>query len=125
MTVSLETSVTQLLDIELPVIQAGMSWVSSCSELPLAVSNAGGLGVIAAGPMTESDLRQVLQKVRANTDRPYAVNLPLNRRGVGEIMQVLLGNPPPVMVGSQGAPAKYVRQFQDLGTRCLHVIASV
>ena len=52
----IETSITRLLGIDLPILQAGMSWASSNAALPLAVSRAGGLGVIAAGPMRLPDL---------------------------------------------------------------------
>ena len=54
----MKTRITELLGIEHPIIQAGMSWASSSSPLVIAVSNAGGLGVIAAGPMRSDDLRK-------------------------------------------------------------------
>ena len=82
----IETKVTRLLGINLPIIQAGMSWASSNSALPLAVSAAGGLGVIAAGPMYAHDLAAAIDAVRTGTDRPFAVNLPLYRKGADEIM---------------------------------------
>lgn len=77
----MKTRITQMLNIEYPIIQAGMSWASSSAALPIAVSNAGGLGMIAAGPMYEQDFRKVLQAVRAGTDKPFAVNIPLYRPG--------------------------------------------
>ena len=52
---SLKTPLTRLLGIQYPIIQAGMSWASSCAALPAAVSNAGGWGVVAAGPMPLDD----------------------------------------------------------------------
>ncbi|MFJ8932804.1 NAD(P)H-dependent flavin oxidoreductase [Streptomyces sp. NPDC102364] len=117
------TAVTRLLGIDLPVIQAGMSWASSSSTLPLAVSRAGGLGVVAAGPMRRDDLVRVLDEMTAGTDRPWAVNLPLYRQGADEIIDLLLARRPPVLIASQGGPRRYLERFRAVGTQCLHVVA--
>jgi enoyl-[acyl-carrier protein] reductase II len=119
----IETPVTQLLGIELPILQAGMSWASSNAELPLAVSQAGGLGVIAAGPMYPAALAATIDAVRAATDRPFAVNLPLYRKGSDEILDLLEEKRIPILIASQGGVDKYLRRFQDIGTICLHVVA--
>ncbi|MEV6909184.1 nitronate monooxygenase family protein [Amycolatopsis sp. NPDC051071] len=117
------TPVTALLDIALPIVQAGMSWASSCSALPLAVSNAGGLGVVAAGPMRLPDLARTLDEMADGTESPWAVNLPLYRSGVEEVMELLLKRRPPVLIASQGGPRRYLSRFHDVGTTCLHVVA--
>ncbi len=121
--VRIETQVTRLLGIDLPIIQAGMSWASSNAALPLAVSRAGGLGVIAAGPMYRDDLAQTIDEVRAGTDRPFAVNLPLYRKGADEIIDLLVEKRVPVLIASQGGPRKYIDRFKAIGTVCLHVVA--
>ena len=121
----IETSVTRLLGIDLPIVQAGMSWASSNAALPLAVSAAGGLGVIAAGPMRPADLAQAVATVRAGTERPFAVNLPLYRQGADEIMAMLLELRIPVLIASQGGPKRYLEPFRAIGAVCLHVVASV
>ena len=121
----IETSVTRLLGIDVPVVQAGMSWASSNAALPLAVSAAGGLGVIAAGPMRLADLRAAIAAVRAGTDRAFAVNLPLYRQGADEIMDMLLELRIPVLIASQGGPKRYLERFRAIGAVCLHVVASV
>lgn len=121
----IDTPVTRLLGIELPIVQAGMSWASSSSALPLAVTNAGGLGVVAAGPMRLPDLARVLAEMAAGTDRPWAVNLPLYRAGVDEVIDLVLRHRPPVLIASQGGPRRYLARFHDVGTRCLHVVAGV
>jgi enoyl-[acyl-carrier protein] reductase II len=121
----ISTAVTRLLGIDLPIVQAGMSWASSSSALPLAVSNAGGLGVVAAGPMRLPDLSRVLEEMAAGTDKPWAVNLPLYRAGVDEVIEVLVRHRPPVVIASQGGPRRYLARFHDIGTRCLHVVAGV
>ncbi|MGA6164949.1 NAD(P)H-dependent flavin oxidoreductase [Amycolatopsis magusensis] len=117
------TPVTALLGVDLPIIQAGMSWASSCSALPLAVSNAGGLGVVAAGPMRLPDLARTLDEMAAGTDRPWAVNLPLYRADAEAVIELLLDRRPPVLIASQGGPRRYLDRFHAAGTRCLHVVA--
>ncbi|ALG10619.1 NAD(P)H-dependent flavin oxidoreductase [Kibdelosporangium phytohabitans] len=121
----IRTPVTDLLGIDLPVVQAGMSWVSSASALPLAVSRAGGLGVVAAGPMRIPDLSRVIDEMEHGTDQPFAVNLPLYRRGVDEVMDLLVARRPRVLIASQGGPRRYLARFRDAGTICLHVVAGV
>ncbi|WP_190815335.1 NAD(P)H-dependent flavin oxidoreductase [Saccharopolyspora pogona] len=118
------TSVTKLLGIDLPIVQAGMSWASSDSALPLAVSRAGGLGVVAAGPMRIGDLTRTLDEMADGTGAPWAVNLPLYRTGADEVMDLLVERRPPVLIASQGGPRRYLRRFQDIGTTCLHVVAA-
>ncbi|WP_158880242.1 NAD(P)H-dependent flavin oxidoreductase [Amycolatopsis anabasis] len=120
---AIPTPVTRLLGVELPIVQAGMSWASSCSALPLAVSRAGGLGVVAAGPMRLDDLDRTLGEMRRGTDRPWAVNLPLYRKGAQEVIDLLLEHRPPVLIASQGGPRRYLDRFHAAGTICLHVVA--
>jgi enoyl-[acyl-carrier protein] reductase II len=117
------TALTRLLGIDLPIVQAGMAWASSCSALPLAVSRAGGLGVVAAGPMRLPDLTRTLDEMAAGTDRTWAVNLPLYRPGADEVIELLLERRPPVLIASQGGARRYVQRFRDVGTICLHVVA--
>ena len=119
----IETNVTRLLGIDLPIIQAGMSWASSNSALPLAVSNAGGLGVLAAGPMFPHHLEEAIDDIKAGTERPFAVNLPLYRKGVDAIIDILLEKRIPVLIASQGGPKKYLDRFKAAGTICLHVVS--
>ncbi|WP_410664576.1 NAD(P)H-dependent flavin oxidoreductase [Amycolatopsis sp. lyj-84] len=119
----IRTPVTELLDIALPIVQAGMSWASSCSALPLAVSDAGGLGVVAAGPMRLPDLARTLDEMADGTESPWAVNLPLYRAGAEDVIELLLERRPPVLIASQGGPRRYLERFHDVGTTCLHVVA--
>lgn len=120
----IETGVTRLLGIDLPIVQAGMSWASSCSALPLAVSRAGGLGVIGAGPMRLADLARTVDEVRGGTDRPFAVNMPLYRQGADEILDLLIERRIPILIASQGGPKRYLNRFRAIGTTCIHVVAS-
>jgi enoyl-[acyl-carrier protein] reductase II len=124
-TARISTPVTELLGIDVPVIQAGMSWISSCAALPAAVSNAGGLGVLAAGPMRKSDFVDALDRLRQTTSRPFAINLPLYRQGADEFLDLLALDPVPVIIASQGGPKKHLARFREAGTRWLHVVSTV
>jgi len=121
----MKTRITQMLNIEYPIIQAGMSWASSCAALPIAVSNAGGLGVIAAGPMYEADFREVLKAVRAGTNKPFAVNIPLYRPGAQAFLDMAYEMRVPVIFASQGGPKAHLERFQEIGTRWVHVVSTL
>ena len=121
----MKTRITSLLGIEHPIFQAAMSWASSNSALIIAVSNAGGLGVLAAGPMRPEDFRRALREIKAGTDKPYGVNIPLNNPRAPELLQIALEEKIPVMVASQGGPREHLARFRSIGTKWLHVVASV
>ncbi len=121
----MKTRITELLGIEHPVFQAAMSWASSNAPLVIAVSNAGGLGVIAAGPMRPGDFRTALQEIREKTKRPYGVNIPLNNPRAAELLDIACEARIPVMVASQGGPREHLARFRAIGTKWLHVVASV
>jgi len=120
---AVSTPLSQRLGIDYPIIQAGMSWASSNVALPAAVSNAGGLGILAAGPMRPDDLRSALRQLRNATDRPWGVNVPLYRKGVQEILDIVAEARPAVIIASQGAPGDHLKRFHDLGSLWLHVTA--
>jgi enoyl-[acyl-carrier protein] reductase II len=122
-TLRIATRLTKLVGTDLPIIQAGMSWASSNAALPLAVSRAGALGVIGSGPMRPEQLAAAIDEVRAGTDRPFAVNVPLYRKGVDEILDVAADRRVPIVIASQGGPRKYIDRFKSIGTICLHVVA--
>jgi enoyl-[acyl-carrier protein] reductase II len=121
----MKTRLTELLGIEHPIFQAAMSWASSNAPLVVAVSNAGGLGVIAAGPMRPEDFADALRKIRRATAKPYGVNIPLNNPRAAELLQIAYQARIPVMVASQGGPREHLSRFRALGTKWLHVVASV
>lgn len=122
---SFDTRITHLLGIKLPIVQAGMSWASSNVALPAAVSGAGGLGTLALGPMRLADIEAAIAGIRAATDQPFAVNLPLYRKGADEVMALLDDLRPPILIASQGGTAKYLDRFKAQGTICIHTVASV
>jgi len=118
------TRVTELLGIRYPIIQAGMSWASSNAELALAVSQAGALGMIAAGPMYPDALRAVIRTVKERTDKPFAVNVPLYNPRAATFLDIVLEEQVPILVASQGGPKQHLARFKDRGVTWLHVTAS-
>ena len=119
-----KTRVTELLGIRYPIVQAGMSWASSNAELALAVSRAGGLGVIGAGPMYPDDLRAAIRTVKAGTGNPYAVNVPLYNKRAATFLDIALEEQVPILIGSQGGPKQHLARFKDAGIKWVHVTAS-
>jgi enoyl-[acyl-carrier protein] reductase II len=121
----MRTRITELLGIEHPIFQAAMSWASSNAPLIIAVSNAGGMGVMAAGPMRPQDFKKALLEIRSKTAKPFGVNIPLNSPRASELLDIACEARIPVMVASQGGPREHLARFRAIGTKWLHVVASV
>lgn len=122
---TLKTRITDLLGIDHPIVQAGMSWASSSAALPAAVSNAGGLGVVAAGPMYVNDFCSVLDQMAVLTDRPFAVNIPLYRPQGGEILDAMHARRVPVIIASQGGPKAHLQRFHAYGAKWIQVVSTL
>ncbi len=121
---TMKTRVTELLGIDFPIIQAGMIWCSGW-ELASAVSNAGGLGIIGAGSMYPEILREQIQKCKAATSKPFAVNVPLLYPNIEEHMQTIVDEQVPVVFTSAGNPATWTAWLKARGVRVVvHVIAN-
>jgi enoyl-[acyl-carrier protein] reductase II len=118
------TRVTEPLGIRYPILQAGMSWASSNADLALAVSQAGALGMIAAGPMYPDALRAAIRTVKDRTDKPFAVNVPLYNPRAAVFLDIVLEEKVPIIVASQGGPRQHLPRFKDNGITWLHVTAS-
>ena len=121
----MKTRITELLGIEHPIFQAAMSWASSNSALVIAVSNAGGMGVLAGGPMRPADFSSVVDQIFKGTKKPWGVNIPLNSPRARELLEIAFQKKIPVMVASQGGPREHLARFHAIGTKWLHVVASV
>ena len=80
--------VTQLFNINYPIVQAGMIWTSGW-ELASAVSNAGGLGIIGSGSMYPHILQEEIRKCKAATSKPFGVNVPLLYPDIDQHMKVI------------------------------------
>ncbi len=101
-----------------------MSWASSNAELALAVSQAGALGVIAAGPMYPDALRAAIRSVKERTDKPFAVNVPLYNARAATFLDIVIEEKVPIIIASQGGPKQHLARFKEHGVTWLHVTAS-
>lgn len=119
----MNTRLTQLLGIEHPIIQGGMIWCSGW-ELAAAVSNAGGLGTLGSGSMYPDELRAQLASLRAASDRPFAVNIPMLYPNISEHLQSCIDFDVPVVITSAGNPKLHTAWLKERGRTVLHVVAS-
>lgn len=116
--------ITQLFNIQYPIVQAGMIWCSGW-ELASAVSNAGGLGLIGSGSMYPDILREHIIKCRKATDKPFGVNLPLLYPQTDEHIQILIDENIKIVFTSAGNPKKYTSILKEKGITVVHVVANV
>ena len=119
----MKSRITELFDIELPIIAGGMVWCSGW-RLAAAVSEAGGLGLIGAGSMTPDVLREHITKCKAATTKPFGVNVPLMKPDAAQIMEVIADEKVPVVFTSAGSPKKWTAWLHERGIKVAHVVAS-
>lgn len=125
-----KTRICDLLGIEYPIIQGGMTWIAN-AELAAAVSAAGGLGIISpnAGMALEGDVLQCLREqiatARGLTDKPFGVNLSVQLPEVRELIDIIIEEGIKVVTTSAGNPATYTPLLKEYGIKVLHVVASV
>lgn len=115
--------ITQLFGIQYPIIQGGMVWCSGY-KLAAAVSNAGGLGLLGAGSMYPKVLRKHIQKCRANTDKPFGVNVPMLYPNIEEIMHIIVEEGVKIVFTSAGNPKTWTQWLKDKGITVVHVVSS-
>lgn len=120
----MKTRLCELLGIEYPIIQGGMAWVAT-AELAAAVSNGGGLGIIAAGNAPADVVREQIKKAKSLTDKPFGVNVMMMSPFVEEVMGVIVEEKPAVVATGAGNPGKYIPALKEAGVKVMPVIASV
>jgi enoyl-[acyl-carrier protein] reductase II len=118
------TRITELFGIRYPIIQAGMVWAAG-SRLAVAVSEAGGLGMIGAGSMKSDLLREHIRKAREGTTHPVAVNIPLMRKDAEELVRATIEEGIRIVFTSSGHPLKFTSLLKEAGCTVVHVIAAV
>jgi enoyl-[acyl-carrier protein] reductase II len=116
--------ITDLLNIKYPIIQGGMAWVAE-ANLAAAVSNGGGLGLIAAGSADADYVRAQVRKTRELTDKPFGVNVMLMSPFADDIMSMLCEERVAVATTGAGNPAKYVPDLKNAGIKVIPVVANV
>jgi enoyl-[acyl-carrier protein] reductase II len=119
----MQNAITQLFGIQYPIIQAGMIWASGW-RLASAVSNAGGLGIIGAGSMYPDVLREHIQKCKAATDRPFAVNIPLLYPDIDKHIQIIIEEKVPIVFTSAGNPNTWTSTLKKENIKVVHVVSS-
>ncbi len=120
----INSPLTALLGIEYPILQGGMAWIAD-GCLAAAVSEAGGLGIIAAGNAPASYVRTQIQVARARTKKPFGVNIMLMSPFADEVANVVCEERVKVVTTGAGNPAKYMAAFKEAGIAVIPVVASV
>jgi len=125
-----QTRICDLLGIEYPILQGGMLWIAD-DGLAVAVSEAGGLGVISPLAGAEVDARpapnleRLLKQAKGKTEKPFGVNLPLDLREIELLLDLLIDREVKVAVTAAGDPSLFTELLQSSGARVLHVVSTV
>ena len=120
----MKTEITELLGIKYPVIQGGKAWVAEC-HLAAAVSNAGGLGLIAAAAAPAEWVREQIRKTKELTDKPFGVNIMLMSPEADNVARVIVEEGVKVVTTGAGSPEKYMAAWKEAGVKVIPVVASV
>ena len=118
------TPINEQLGIKYPIFQGGMAWVADAS-LASAVSNAGGLGIIAAMNSNGEQLREEIRKCKELTDKPFGVNIMLMSPFVEETAKVVAEEKIPVVTTGAGNPARFMEMWLEAGIKVIPVTPSV
>ncbi len=120
----IKSSICDLLGIEYPVFQGGMAWIAD-GKLAAAVSNGGGLGIIAAGNAPGEYVRQQIQIAKSMTNKPFGVNIMLMSPFADEVAQTVIEEKVAVVTTGAGNPSKYIKDWLAVGIKVIPVVASV
>ncbi len=120
----MKTEITDLLGIKYPIFQGGMAWIAE-STLAAAVSNAGGLGIIAGGSAPIDYLREQIRRCKELTDKPFGVNIMLMSPNAEELAKLVIEEKVPVVTTGAGNPGKYMAAWKEAGVKVIPVIPSV
>lgn len=117
------SAITEMLGIEWPVFQGGMAWIAD-GRLAAAVSNAGGLGIIAAGNAPADYVQGQIAIARSLTDRPFGVNIMLMSPFADEVASLVAREKVAVVTTGAGNPGKYMASWKEAGIKVIPVVAS-
>lgn len=120
----MKTRITELLGCKYPIIQGGMAWISE-HNLASAVSNAGGVGLIAGGSAPIDYLRDQIRKCKEKTDKPFGVNIMLMSPNADDLAQLCIDEKVAVVTTGAGNPGKYIPAWKEAGIKVIPVIPSV
>lgn len=120
----IETPITKMLGIKYPLFQGGMAWIAD-GELAASVSNAGGLGIIAAGNAPREVVEKEIKKAKSLTDKPFGVNIMLMSPFADDIAKLVVEENVKVVTTGAGNPSKYMKAWKEAGIIVIPVVASV
>ncbi|MBQ1928449.1 MAG: enoyl-[Clostridia bacterium] len=120
----IKSEICELLGIRYPVFQGGMAWIAD-GKLASAVSNGGGLGIIAAGNAPGEYVREQIKIAKSLTDKPIGVNIMLLSPFVEEVANVVVEEGVEVVTTGAGNPSKYMKMWKEAGIKVIPVVASV
>ena len=120
----MKTKITELFGIQYPVVLPGMSWIS-VPELVAAVSNAGGIGYLATGPLSPAKTRASIRRIRELTDKPFAVGATLLMPGAYENALVAIEEKVPVLNISLGKGGELIKQVHTYGGKVISTVTTV
>lgn len=112
------------IGVKYPIIQGGMAWISD-SSLAAAVSNAGGIGIIAAANAPANYVKEEIRKAKALTDKPFGVNIMLLSENVEEVARLVCEEGVKVVTTGAGSPGRYVKMWKEHGIIVIPVVPSV
>lgn len=119
----MKTRLTELVGIKYPIFQGGMAWIAD-HKLAAAVSNAGGLGIIAAANAPSNIILEEIRSCQKMTDKPFAVNIMLLSENADEIAQMVIDEGVKVVTTGAGNPGKYMEKWKQAGIVVIPVVAS-
>lgn len=119
-----KTPLCEMLGIEYPIFQGGMAWVAD-AKLAAAVSNAGGLGIIAAANCPPEIVRNEIKKAKGLTDKPFGVNIMLMSPYAAEVAQLVEEEKIAVVTTGAGNPSKYMKGWIEAGIKVIPVVPSI
>lgn len=119
-----DSRLKDLLGIKYPIFQGGMAWVAT-SELAAAVSEAGGLGIIAAGNAPGEYVRTEIRKLKEMTDKPFGVNIMLLSPFVEDVVNIICEEGVPVVTTGAGNPGKFLKRFKNHDIKVIPVVPTV
>ena len=120
----IKTVICDMLGIEYPLFQGGMAWIAD-GKLAAAVSEGGGLGIVAAGNASAERVREQIRIAKSLTDKPFGLNIMLQSPHAEEVAQMAAEEKVAVITTGAGNPSKYMQMWKDAGIKVIPVVASV
>lgn len=120
----MKTKLTELLGVQYPIIQGGMAWVAE-AKLASAVSNAGGIGLIAGGSAPADYIREQIRKAKELTDKPFGVNIMLMSPHAADLAQLMIEEKVSIVTTGAGSPGKFMEAWKTAGIKVIPVVPSV